>query len=221
MPDPAPNTQGVEEERTIWRITLAEYPKSEPIYTEDNEHAETYRTTTVPYDVVPYVPASRLVEAEAERDELAATNEGGFDEVVELREKLEAMTSARDLCKRQTAQAHERSDKRAEAWKAEMERANRAELSLKRLEEGLAEAEAKCQHWLDEDVKSQDEIERLEAHRDAFESALLPFIDAKPMPGSNDDCYRLEVSGDQLRTAKSATQHLPEGQEPTEEGQHG
>lgn len=63
---------------------------------------------------------------------------------------------------------------------------------------------AERQHWLDEDVKNTAEIERLEDRQDALERALLPFIDAKPMPGAEDDHYRLHISGEALRAAKSA-----------------
>jgi len=63
---------------------------------------------------------------------------------------------------------------------------------------------AERQHWLDEDVKNGDYIERLEERQNTLESALLPFIDAKPMPGGEDDHYRLSVSGDALRAAKEA-----------------
>lgn len=65
--------------------------------------------------------------------ELEATNEDGFEEVVKLREQLEAMTNARDLCKRQTAQANERLQKTSEAWKHEKERAEAAQGELDRL----------------------------------------------------------------------------------------
>jgi hypothetical protein len=73
-----------------------------------------------------------LQEVEAERAELVATNQGGFDEVLKLRNELEAMTDARDLCKRQTAQANERLDKTTEAWKHEKDRADAAQGELDR-----------------------------------------------------------------------------------------
>lgn len=75
---------------------------------------------------------------------------------------------------------------------------------------------AEAQHWLDEDVKNQAEIERLEARRDELEDALLPFVQAKPLPGNADDHYRLHVSGDALRAAKAA--YEPNSGESPKEG---
>jgi len=69
------------------------------------------------------------VGAEAE---LAAINEVGFEEVLKLRDELEAMTRARDLCKQQTAKANERLEKTREAWRHEKERADGAQDELDR-----------------------------------------------------------------------------------------
>lgn len=65
--------------------------------------------------------------------ELEATNEEGFDEVLDLHRQLKEMTDARDLCKRQTAQANERLEKTREAWRAEKQRADSLASELDRL----------------------------------------------------------------------------------------
>lgn len=60
------------------------------------------------------------------------------------------------------------------------------------------------QKWLDEDVKNTDAIECLESERDALETALEPFVAAKPMPGVVSHRYVLHVSGDALGAARAA-----------------
>lgn len=60
-----------EQVRTIWRITLSEFP-SEPFYTEEPEHAQIYRDSAVDYDVVSFLPAPQVQEGEVEEGESGA-----------------------------------------------------------------------------------------------------------------------------------------------------
>lgn len=91
-------------------------------------------------------PPSLSGDDDQRNAELEADNEAGFDEVLKLRDELEAMTNARDLCKRQTAEAHqqhdrtkERLEKTQEAWEHEKQRGDTAqdELDRERRRQGL------------------------------------------------------------------------------------
>jgi hypothetical protein len=151
-----------------------------PVQIED---ANTVRQAAEVVLTAPALLKQGAEEAERRIAELEAINEGGFDEVIELREQQKAMTEARDLCKRQTAEANrrheqtkERLEKTREVWQHEKERADQA------LAKKAEEERERLKEFVDRALANADWHAKRDEGEDAamwrnYASALLAALD--------------------------------------------
>lgn len=171
-----PEPQALEREGDRWRV--CQYAPSEDIHRETVRGSWEVRLRgPQPSNHDRLMPVSeheatveRLKRAQAE---VEAINEGGFDEVIELREQLKAMTDARDLCKRQTAEANQRHDqtkerleKAYEVWEHETQRANDLQA---RLEEATDLAEKAANQGIERTLQRDQAWAALEEVAAEFE----------------------------------------------------